>query len=179
MGLLKQLWKRFGGGAMEALSAGTPAPPFTLKDTSGQSRSLAEALQRGPVLLAFFKISCPVCQFTFPFLERLYESIKGQDGLTLWGVSQNDTSDTLDFAREYGMSFPLLTDEDAYPVSNAYGLTTVPTLFLVQPDGRIQLTSIGFDRKDIERVAGEFARRAGQPIKVFQPGENIPDSKAG
>ncbi len=164
---------------MEALSAGTPAPPFTLKDTSGQNRSLAEALQRGPVLLAFFKISCPVCQFTFPFLERLYESIKGQDGLTLWGVSQDDTSDTLDFAREFGASFPLLTDEDAYPVSNAYGLTTVPTLFLVQPDGRIQLTSIGFDRKDIERVAGEFGRQAGQLIKVFRPGENIPDSKAG
>lgn len=164
---------------MEALSAGTPAPPFTLKDTGGQSRALAEALQRGPVLLAFFKISCPVCQFTFPFLERLHQSIKGQDGLTLWGVSQDDARDTRDFAREYSMTFPLLTDEDGYPVSNAYGLTNVPTLFLVQPDGRIQLTSVGFDRKDIESVAGEFGRRAGQPIQVFRPEENIPDYKPG
>ena len=164
---------------MEALSAGTAAPPFTLQDTSGQSRSLAEALKRGPVLLAFFKISCPVCQFTFPFLERLHQSIKGQDGLTLWGVSQDDTRDTRDFAREYGTSFPLLLDEDSYPVSNAYGLTNVPTLFLVKPDGQIHLTSVGFDRKDIERVAAEFGRVAGQPIKIFQPGENVPDSKAG
>ncbi|MGH9862946.1 MAG: peroxiredoxin family protein [Candidatus Acidiferrales bacterium] len=164
---------------MEALSAGTAAPPFTLKDTGGQNRSLAEALKRGPVLLAFFKNSCPVCQFTFPFLERLYQGIKGQDGLTLWGVSQDDARDTLDFAREFGTSFPLLPDEDGYPVSNAYGLTNVPTLFLVKPDGQIQLTSVGFERRDIERVAGEFARVAGQPIQVFQPGENVPDSKAG
>ena len=38
----------------------------------------------------------------------------------------------------------LLDKEDAgYPVSNAYGLTNVPSLFLVEPDGRISRSQIG------------------------------------
>ena len=164
---------------MEALSAGTPAPAFALPDTSGQQRSLAEALKKGPVLLAFFKVSCPVCQFTLPFLERIYQQIKGRGDVQLWGVAQDDAEDTRDFARQYACTFPMLTDVEPYPVSNQYGLTVVPTLFLVQPDGKIQLSSVGFARSDIETVAAEFSRRTQEPFRVFQPGDNVPDFKAG
>lgn len=164
---------------MEALPAGTPAPAFSLKDTEGKSYALAEALQQGPVLLAFFKGSCPVCQFAFPFLERLHQGVHGKDSVRVWGISQDDARDTRDFSRDYGCTFPLLLDESGYPVSNAYGLTNVPTLFLVKPDGRIQVSSVGFDRKDIETAADEFGKHTGQPIPVFQPGEPIPDYKPG
>ena len=164
---------------MQALDAGTAAPPFTMKDADGKSYSLPEALRQGPVLLAFFKVSCPVCQFTFPFLERLHQAVKGSSAVRLWGVSQNDAGDTRAFAQEYGLTFPLLLDEDGYPVSNGYGLTNVPTLFLVQPDGAIQISSVGFSRKDIEEAAEEFGKLTGQTIRVFLPGESIPDSKPG
>ncbi len=56
-----------GGGSMQALEAGALAPRFTLKDADGKTHSLAEALQRGPVLLACVTESCPVGQLTFPF----------------------------------------------------------------------------------------------------------------
>lgn len=164
---------------MRALEADTLAPPFTLKDIEGKSYDLAAALKQGPVLLAFFKVTCPVCQFTFPFLERLHQAIKGHAGVQLWGISQNDERDTHEFAREYGCTFPLLLDEDGYPVSNHYGLTNVPTLFLVKPDGSIQLSSVGFVRQDIEAAAAEFSRLISQPVPVFLPGERIPDYKPG
>ena len=164
---------------MEALTPGTPAPAFSLKDADGKRYALAEALKTGPVLLAFFKISCPVCQFTFPFLERLHQEVKGQESLHVWGVSQNDASETRSFAREYNCTFPLLIDEAGYPVSNQFGLSYVPTLFLVKPDGQIQVSSVGFVRADIEAVAGEFSRRLGQPIRVFQAADNVPDFKPG
>ena len=170
---------------MEALGAGAPAPAFTLKDVDGKSYTLAEALQQGPVLLAFFKVSCPVCQFTFPFLERLHQGVKGKTNVRLWGISQDDARDTRDYAREYGGSFPLLLDEGGYPVSNAYGLTNVPTLFLVKPtaagkpEGTIQVASVGFDKKDIEAAASEFGRLTGQRITVFQPADQVPDFKPG
>ena len=170
---------------MEALGAGAPAPAFTLKDVDGKSYTLAEALQQGPVLLAFFKVSCPVCQFTFPFLERLHQGVKGKSNVRLWGISQDDARDTRDYAREYGGSFPLLLDENGYPVSNAYGLTNVPTLFLVKPaaagkpEGTIQVASVGFDKKDIEAAAAEFGRLTGQPLGVFQPADQVPDFKPG
>lgn len=164
---------------MEALTAGTQAPAFTLPDTHGEQRSLADALKKGPVLLAFFKVSCPVCQFAFPFLERLQQGIKDRADVQLWGVAQDDADDAEQFAREYGCTFPILTDVDPYPVSNAYGLTTVPTLFLVQPDGQIELSSVGFVKSEIEAAAAELTRRTGAPLPVFKPTDNVPEFKSG
>jgi peroxiredoxin len=54
---------------MGALSPGKTAPPIALTTVDGTNVSLAEALTKGPVLAAFFKVSCPTCQFTFPFLQ--------------------------------------------------------------------------------------------------------------
>src|SRR6516162_4782401 len=123
---------------MAALSTGVLAPRFTLPTVRGARVSLDEALQKGPVILAFFKISCPVCQYAFPFLERLYQIHQGAN-ITVLGVSQNKLRDTQAFLREYGVTFPVALDDTAkYPVSNAYGLTNVPTLFYIAPDGEIE-----------------------------------------
>lgn len=171
--------KLFRGSSMQALDAGAVAPPFALKDIDGKGHSLPEALKQGPVLLAFFKVTCPTSQYTLPFLERLHQAIKSSSAVRLWGVSQNDARQTRTFAQEYGLTFPILLDEDGYPVSNGYGLTNVPTLFLVEPNGTMRVASVGFVRRDIEDVAAEFGKRTGQTIQVFQPGERIPDSKSG
>src|SRR6266436_3016146 len=111
---------------MAALTAGTSAPDFKLQTMDGKQFSLQDALTRGPVLAAFFKISCPVCQYAFPFLERIYKAY-GAKGVSIVGISQNDRKGTAAFNKEYGITFPaLLDDTDFYPVSNAYGLTNVP-----------------------------------------------------
>jgi len=49
------------------LAVGAHAPDFRMKDLNGQTQSLKDILGRGPALLAFYKVSCPVCQYTFPF----------------------------------------------------------------------------------------------------------------
>lgn len=177
--VLHLIARLFGGNKMQALEAGKTAPPFVLKDAGGKSYSLAEALKQGPVLLAFFKVSCPVSEFTLGFLERLHQAIKGQAAPKVWAISQDDARETVAFAREYGLSFPMLLDEEGYPVSNNYGITNTPTLFLVQAGGTVQFSSPGFVRRDIEAAAEEFGRRTGQPIPVFLPGEPIPDYKPG
>lgn len=164
---------------MEALPAGTPAPAFTLRDAAGEVYALADALKQGPVLLAFFKESCPTCQFTFPFLERIHRETRDGAGVQLWGVSQSDVADTRAFARDRACTFPLLLDEESYPVSNLYGLSTVPTLFLVDPGSTIQLSSVGFSRKDIEALAAEFSQRSGKPVTAFRPGDAVPNYKPG
>ncbi|MBI4462820.1 MAG: TlpA family protein disulfide reductase [Acidobacteria bacterium] len=161
------------------LGPGTKAPDFTLTGLDGKKYSLAQALAQGPVLLAFFKESCPVCQFALPFIERIHRGGNSQGGIHIWGVSQDDQRDSRAFAREYGLSFPVLLDESGYPVSNAYGLTNVPTLFLVEPDGQIALTSIGFNKAEIESVAHRMGQRVGKKLVAFPPGENVPDYKPG
>ena len=55
---------------MPALTSGIKAPNLTLPTTHGEKFSLSDALKRGPVVLAFFKVTCPVCQYAFPLYER-------------------------------------------------------------------------------------------------------------
>jgi peroxiredoxin len=164
---------------MAALAPGTTAPAISLKDTQGKVVSLADALKKGPVLAAFFKVSCPTCQFTFPFLGRLYEMYGGAN-VTFLGISQNGAEETRDFMHDSGATFPVLIDDRGYPASNQYGLTNVPSLFWIAPDGKIQLTSVGFGRDDLEKIAAEAARATGKPAQpLFRPGEVVPDYKPG
>jgi peroxiredoxin len=168
-----------GGSKMAALSAGAKAPAFALQSADGKKASLADALKKGPVLAAFFKVSCPTCQFTAPFLERLHESYGGEK-FTLWGISQDDAADTREFCQEFEVEFPALIDENGYPVSNQYGITNVPTVFLIAPDGKIQESCVGFSKKDLEKMAAAAARASSTPLtSFFKPGEVIPDFKPG
>jgi peroxiredoxin len=170
----------FGGKTMSALTVGTSAPDFTLPTMDGKQFSLKDALARGPVLAAFFKISCPVCQFAFPFLERIYKA-HGNRGVTIVGVSQNEKKDTAAFIKEYGVTFPVLLDDtNSYPVSNAYGLTNVPSLFWIAADGEIEVSSVGWVRKEINEINQKAAEPSGEkPRTVFRPGEDVPEFRAG
>jgi len=170
----------FCGKRLSTLPAGEPAPPIELKDTSGQSVTLEDTLKKGPVVAAFFKISCPTCQFTFPFLERMHETYGG-NGFTFVGISQNDATDTREFAREFGIKFPLLVDDErTFTASNEYGITNVPSIFLISQDGRILERSVGFAKRDLEDMAREAARVTNRPaVPLFKPGEVIPDRKPG
>jgi peroxiredoxin len=164
---------------MTKVVAGKNAPAFMLPGLDGQKYSLAEALKKGPVVAAFFKITCPVCQFTFPFLERLYE-IYGDSKASFWGISQDDARDTRDFCKEFGVKFPALIDEEGYRVSNQYGLTNVPTLLLIGPDGKAIVSTTGFDKAALEKINAEIARDSGKPEQpLFRPGEIVPDYKPG
>ena len=165
---------------MTALATGTKAPEFTLKTLDGKQFSLSEELARGPAVLAFFKVSCPVCQFAFPYLERLHKAYK-QKGYTLVGISQNSAKDTAKFNKEFDVTFPVLLDDtSSYPVSNAYGLTNVPTLFWIAQDGEIELSSVGWlkaDFEDLNRRMANAGKIASAPL--FKSGEAVPDFRAG
>ncbi len=163
---------------MTHIIAGNAAPGFSLKSLDKKEFSLQTLLERGPVVAAFFKISCPVCQFTFPFLERLYKRYGGSK-VTFLGISQDDARSTKEFAAEYGVTFPMLLDEDGYPVSNAYGLTTVPTIFLIDT-GPVKVSSMGFDKKDLETIAASLAERQKISLApLFRPDEIVPANKPG
>jgi len=165
---------------MTALAAGKKAPSFSSKALDGSHFTLDEALARGPVVLAFFKVSCPTCQYALPFLERLYKAY-GKNGVTLVGVSQNDAKDTRSFNKEFGVTFPVLLDDThKYPVSNAYGLTNVPTIFWIAQDGEIEISSVGWVKADFEQINRKMAEAGNTaPAAVFQPGEDVRDFRAG
>jgi peroxiredoxin len=165
---------------MAALTVGAKAPEFELKTLDGKRFSLGDELARGPVVLAFFKVGCPTCQYTFPFLERLSRAY-GSKSVSLVGVSQNDSAKTAEFMKEFGVMFPVLLDDtNSYPVSNAYGLTNVPTIFWIEQDGEIEVSSVGWIKADFEEISRRMAE-AGKlsPAGLFKPGEEVRDFRAG
>jgi peroxiredoxin len=165
---------------MPALTVGTSAPDFKLQTIDGKPFSLRESLERGPVVLAFFKISCPICQYAFPFLERIHRAYADKN-VRIVGVSQNGAKDTASFIKEYGVSFPVLLDDTrTYPVSNAYGLTNVPTVFWIAQDGEIEISSVGWVKKDIEEINRRAAEASGNAATaIFYPSEQVADFRAG
>jgi peroxiredoxin len=165
---------------MTHIVAGNTAPGFALNTADNKEYSLSSLLQKGPVVAAFFKISCPVCQFTFPFLERLYKRYGG-DGVSFLGISQDDARDTGKFSKEYGVTFPMVLDDpDGYAVSNGYGLTSVPTVFLIDSEGTVEVSSTGFEKKDLESIAAKLAERKKISLMpLFRPDEVVPASKPG
>ncbi len=121
----------------------------------------------------------PHLPITFPFLQRLFQTY-GSDRATLLAISQDDAADTHEFCAEYGVGFTALVDEEGYPASNEYGITNVPTLYLIAPDGSVQVDSVGFGKKALEKIAEELARFQGRAaVPLFKAGEVVPDAKPG
>lgn len=180
MGILRRLSRWMGSkDDMTHIIAGNVAPEFSLKSLDQKQYSLRSFLERGPVVAAFFKISCPVCQFTFPFLERLHQRY-GSDGATFLGISQDDAGATKSFASEYGITFPMVLDDNGYIVSNAYGLTNVPTIVFIETDGKVKVSSMGFDKNDLETIANQLAERKKIALTpLFRPDEIVPANKPG
>jgi peroxiredoxin len=153
------------------LEPGARAPEFRLSRLDGGETMLGELATDGPALLVFFKVTCPVCQLTLPFLERIYS----HGSIPIYGISQNDPGDTREFNREFGVTFPVLldTEESAFPVSDAFGISSVPTMFLVENDGTISHVMEGWRKTEIEWLGGE----AG--VRPFRPSDHVPEWKAG
>jgi|SRR5450432_3939378 peroxiredoxin len=165
---------------MAALTSGTKAPDFTLLTIDGGKFSLHEELVRGPVVLVFFKVSCPTCQYALPFLQRIFKAYASRN-VTMIGISQNGRQDTAAFLQKFGVEFPVLLDDpNNYLVSNAYGLTNVPTIFWIGQDGEIEISSVGWMKKEIEEINSKAAASSSEIVlPLFQPSEQIPEFRAG
>lgn len=165
---------------MTALAAGTKTPAVELKTMDGKKFSLQDELARGPVVLIFFKVSCPTCQYALPMFERLHKAY-GRKNAKLLAVSQNDSNETAAFIKQFGITFPVLLDDThSYPASNAYGLTHVPSIFWVAQDGEIELSSVGWVKADFESINRKIAEADKVPASVvYTPGEEVRDFRAG
>ena len=165
---------------MAALEKGKSAPEIDLPMLDGGMFSLAQARRQGPVALAFFKVSCPVCQMAFPFYERLHQAFRGKN-VQVVGISQDSAKDTASFAKQFGITFPIVLDDTKrYPVSNAYGLTNVPTLFLISPEGKVEVSSVSWSQDELQEVSDRFAAAGGWEKKeIVHASDNVPSFKPG
>jgi len=128
------------------LKAGATAPDFTLPDQDGRPVHLAELLAKGPVLLYFYPADfTPVCTKEACAFGALQPELD-RAGVTLLGVSPQDSASHARFRARHNLGFPLLADPDrqvirAYGCDGLLGLTVQRVTYLIGRDGRIQETA--------------------------------------
>jgi len=141
------------------------AADFTLRRLDGEAWSLAAATRDGLVLLAFVETDCPTCRLAAPYLKRLAEAL-GDRGERVVAVSQDGELETRALVETYRLPFPVLLD-DGLEVSRAYDPPSVPALFLVDGEGRVLRSSVGFEKAEINQVADAMLSALGLPSRII------------
>ncbi|NLP10268.1 redoxin domain-containing protein [bacterium] len=125
-----------------------PAPDFTLPALNGGMVTLSE--QKGKVVVVdFWATWCGPCKMSFPFLQQMYERYqKNPDVLILalntWEREKGPQREQLvrRFIKENNYTFPVLFDANYV---EKYGVTGIPTKFIIDKQGQIAFQSIGFN----------------------------------
>ena len=164
---------------MTIVTVGKRAPGFQLKGTDGKQYEFKGNGPAALTVLSFFKNTCPTCQLTVPYLEKMYQTYKGLD-VHFWGIEQDPAEQSREFARQYGLSFSVLPETAPYPVSNSYDISIVPTIFLIDDTGQVLSSTVSFVKQELKALSQEIAKRVNTvPAEVFGPNDTAPALKPG
>lgn len=130
----------------------------------------------GPRGLFFYKVTCPTCQLAAPVMQGFEHAFPG----LVVGIGQDPLWKLERFTEEHDMGIASIEDPPPYVISDAYAIESVPTLFLVDDDGRVADSVGAWDRDGFNRVAASLARLTGaDPLVVSTPDDGRPPFKPG
>jgi hypothetical protein len=111
-----------------------------------------------------------------PKVQRFEEAYSGR----IVGVGQDPRGALGAFGQEFGMTFSSLPDEAPYDVSNAYGIRTVPTTFLVGSDSTVLDVVESWDREGLNGLSRRLAELTGAPYaRISEPADGLPPFRPG
>ena len=157
------------------LSEGLKAPPVRKVDQDGKEWDLGEI--DSWKLIIFFKVTCPTCQLTMPFIEKIHRWYG--DKVKIFGIIQDPRDKAREFMENYGLTFPQLIDAPDYPTSIDYDVRVVPTYYLIDPRGKITLARESFAKKELEDLNERIAHIAGKEVNPLFEDVSVPAFKAG
>ena len=122
---------------------GNLAPDFTLQTFDGRAVTLGDYTAGGgtPVVLNFWATWCPPCRVEMPYFENVSNLYDGE--VAILGLNQAESAAIIsDYARDHGLTYPLLVDEDMR-VNNLYGVLNLPTTIFIDKNGVVREVLIG------------------------------------
>jgi peroxiredoxin len=119
-------------------------------------------------LLVFFETDCPTCQLALPYLNAL-----GADAVQVIGLSQDGHAHTQQFVKDMGIEYGVSVDS-GLKFTRAYDPQSVPTMYLLDEDGKLQQTLIGFDKAGLNALAAALNLPA-----IADANDGSPDWKPG
>ena len=113
-------------GIPEGLKEGIVAPSFSGKDQNGKSISLSDRLEKGPVVLIFYRgYWCPVCN---RYLSKFQEDIDLilEKGASVIAVSPEQNDGVIKTVENSSLNFSVLSDP-SYTIMDKYGVRFLVT----------------------------------------------------
>ncbi|MGB1250080.1 MAG: TlpA family protein disulfide reductase [Candidatus Promineifilaceae bacterium] len=124
----------------EFAAIGYTAPDFQLTSLDAEIIQLAQK-QGKPILLNFWATWCGPCRAEMPALQRI--SAEFSETALVIGVNQGEqTLPVIEFANEFGISYPILLDQDN-TISRLYRVRSLPTTYFIDANGVIRNQLIG------------------------------------
>ncbi len=141
-----------------AVEVGEAAPDFTLPDIQEGNNPLTLSDLKGKVVYVDFWASwCAPCLRSLPQINDLYTKYK-DSGFEVVAVNlDNPIEDGLDFLLDTPLDYKILADPDGN-TPESYGLIGMPTSYLVDKNGIVQLVHMGFKDNDLEIIEREVLK---------------------
>jgi peroxiredoxin len=146
--------KAFADAGLPVPGNTTGAIDFTLPLLDGTHQKLSD-LKGNVVFLNFWATWCPPCRQEMPSMETFYQRFKGR-GLEILAVDcQEELRDVSAFMRRNRLSFPAALDTSG-KVSSDYGISAIPTTYVIDRSGKIILKVVGGRNWDNPKIIAAF-----------------------
>jgi len=121
---------------IESKMGSIDAPNFSLKNLKGERVALSSFEGKSPVLIKFWATWCGYCKQEIPKYVKLRRRYSSNDLAILSIDIQESPGKVSKFAKKMGINYSVLLDQDA-SVAEQYGVSGVPTMFLIDKEGRV------------------------------------------
>jgi len=157
------------GSVLESriLKTGEKAPIFQGEQLGGGEFDLSQHVGEKPVVIFFWSFFCGPCMEEMPILHRVYEDL-GRDSVSFISINLDGVklSKAIEkFMENSNLIFTTVFDELIgleYKIADAYGVSGTPTLYLIDPDGKIALSIVGL--VEPEELKGAIERSMGKTL---------------
>lgn len=142
-----------------------PAPAIAAGLAQGGAFNLQDELAKGRwVIVNFWSTTCIVCREEAPELNSFYQDVSlasAQSPLFVSVNIQESNVEILNYARDFRLTFPIVTDRTG-KISLDYGVTGTPETFFIDPKGLVRHRVAGsVDKEGILRFIDWLDKNPG------------------
>lgn len=136
------------------IGVGQPVPILELPNLAGTEYLSLQKFRGKVVYLDFWASWCAPCRKSFPHFQLMRDEL-GSLGFEVIGVNvDEDIKDAKAFLEKIPVDFPIVLDPQGNS-AEVFGLTGMPTSYLIDRQGIIRMVHRGFKEKDIKMLRAE------------------------
>ncbi len=134
------------------VKTGDPAPDFSFETEPGKSVKLSD-LQGKVIWINFFATWCGPCRKELPHLQKdVYDKYKNNEDFVLIILGREHSWEEINkFKTKQGYSMPFSPDPKR-EIFSMFAKQNIPRNFIIDKDGKIAYSSIGFEEKEFEKI---------------------------